>query len=386
MKIKATALLLAMLMCLSLFAGCQSSELGSYSKDAETATPSPEAAPQKDYSPAYKAYKPDEVMLTINGTKITWDELFYWYVSNLMGIEGYIGPITDWDAESAFAPGKTNREFFTESALESVTLYTALESKAAELGITLSEEDKASVKAIWDNNVKSYGDGDEDAFREYLKKIYLNEKIFNHMNEVSVLFDKIFAELYGAKGEKIPVDEVLATAADMGYLRAKHILLSNKDEAGTVLSEEKLAEKKATAEKLLAELKAISDPAAREARFDALIAEKSEDSGAATYTDGYTFLPEKMVEGFSSAVKALKDNEMSEIVETEHGYHIILRLPLSATAAVELSAQGESMTLPMYVAQKLFAVDSDGWMAEAKVETSKAYEKMDIAKVFAKAK
>ncbi|MEF9972086.1 MAG: hypothetical protein RR731_07215, partial [Oscillospiraceae bacterium] len=285
MKIKATALLLAMLMCLSLFAGCQSSELGSYSKDAETATPSPEAAPQKDYSPAYKAYKPDEVMLTINGTKITWDELFYWYVSNLMGIEGYIGPITDWDAESAFAPGKTNREFFTESALESVTLYTALESKAAELGITLSEEDKASVKAIWDNNVKSYGDGDEDAFREYLKKIYLNEKIFNHMNEVSVLFDKIFAELYGAKGEKIPVDEVLATAADMGYLRAKHILLSNKDEAGTVLSEEKLAEKKASAEKLLAELKAISDPAAREARFDALIAEKSEDSGAATYTD-----------------------------------------------------------------------------------------------------
>ena len=124
MKSKLLSFVLAGTVCLSLFAGCQSSKLGSYSADEAKASPSPSAeaitTATKEYTPCYESYKPDEVMLTVNGIDVTWGELFYWYEYDVSNIESNYGAITDWDADCAFVPGKTYREYVMENALDTV--------------------------------------------------------------------------------------------------------------------------------------------------------------------------------------------------------------------------------------------------------------------------
>lgn len=391
MKTKLIPFVLAVSVCLGLFAGCQSSELRSYSDEASTEDAGTEATDTtettKDYTPAYEAYDPDEVMLTVNGIDVTWAELFYWYEYDVSSIESYYGDITDWDADCSFAEGKTNREYVMETALDTVKHYCALESKAKDMGIELTEQDEADLQTTWQNNVDSYGNGDEATFIEYLKKAFLTKDLYDHINKVSKLYERLLEETYGANGEKLGEDEVVSKAGELGYVRAKHILLSTVDDSKAVLPDDQIAEKKATAESLLAELKGITDKTKLEARFDELVKEYSEDPGAAYYTDGYTFQPGagSMDTTFETAVTGLGEYEISDIVETDFGYHIILRLPLKSTAAVEYTSETESTPLSYYVAQDLFGTETDTWAEESTVEYSKTYEKMDIGEVFSKA-
>ena len=390
MKIKLLTIVLAVAVCLGLFSGCQSSKLHSYSEDA-AASASPEATDTsettKDYTPAYESYDPDEVMLSVNGIDVTWGELFYWYEYDVSNMENNYGDITDWDADCSFAEGKTNREYVMENALDTVKHYCALQSKAGDMGLELTENDRAELQTVWDNNVTNYGNGDEATFIEYLKKAFLSKDLYDHINEVSMLYERIQEKMFGANGENINGAEVLQKAEDMGYVRAKHILISSKDDAGAALPDDQLSANKATAESIIKELKAIKDKTAIETRFNELISEYSTDPGAAYYTDGYTFVSGDGTydSTFDAAVASLGEYEVSDIVETDYGYHIILRLPLKADAAVKYTSETEMTTLAYYVAQELFTAETDSWANESTVKFTKTYEKMDVADIFSKA-
>ncbi len=378
---KAIAIILAMIMCLSLFAGCKSSELRSYSADADT-----EETTIKDYTKAYESYKPDQVMFTVNGIDVTWSTLFYWYYYDVSQIESNYGDIDDWNSAAAFDETKTYSEYLTEAVYNTVVQYSVILSKAAELGVTLSEEEIAEMNERWQANVDSYGGGDEEAFIEYLESVFLTKDLYDTLNNTSSLYNAIFTETYGAQGEKLSDADVLAKAEDMGYYRTKNLLLSTVDQTGAALSEEEIAQQKLTAETLYAQLKAISDPTALETRFDELMAEYSSDKTAVTYyPDGYTELPGAFMEAYETAALALGDYQISEVVETSYGYHIILKLPLSASAIVEIASETEQHTLAYFIAQELFAVQTENWAKEADVELSSKYEKINLAKVLAKA-
>lgn len=390
MKTKLIPLVLAVTVCLGLFAGCQSSKLKSLSEDAASASPSPSTdttKTTKDYTPCYEAYDPNEVMLTVNGIDVTWSELFYWYEFDVSNIEKQSGDITDWDADCSFATGKTNREYVMENALDTIKHYCALQSKAKDMGVVLTDEDKAALQTTWKNNVDSYGNGDEAAFIEYLKKAYLTKDLFNHLSEANKLYERLLENMFGAKGEKLSENEVIAKATEMGYIRVKHILLSTKDDSGAALPDDQIAAKKATADKVLTELKGVTDKTKLDAKFDELIKQYSEDPGMKYYTDGYTFKSGAgtMDSTFEAAATKLGENELSDVVKTDYGYHIILRLPLKASAAVEYTSETDMSPLSYYVAQEMFSAEADNWANESKVETTKTYDKMDLAKIFAKA-
>lgn len=391
MKTKLLPFVLAASVCLALFTGCQSSELRSYSEDAAAVSESPAASDTTeattDFTPSYESYDPDEVMLTVNGIDVTWGELFYWYAYDVSSLESYFGEITDWDAECGLDTEKTNREYVMENALDTVKNYCALLSKAEEMGVVLTDEDKADLQTTWDDNVTNYGSGDEAAFVEYLSKAFVSMTLYDRINEVTKLKEHMLENMFGANGEKISETEVLEKGAELGYVRAKHILLSTVDDAGTALADDQIAAKKATADTLLAELKGITDNTALEARFDELIAENSEDPGMAYYTDGYTFVSGSgaMDTTFDAAAAALGEYELSDVVQTDYGYHIILRLPLKASAAIEFTSETEMTTLAYYVAQDMFTAETDSWAEESTVEYKDTYEKMDLAEVFAKA-
>ena len=129
-----------------------------------------------------------------------------------------------------------------------------------------------------------------------------------------------------AHGE--PTDaEVMAYLEEIGTYRAKHILLATIDLATREpLDDESIAQKKAAADDLLVQLRGAEDPIAL---FDQLMNQYSEDTGLETNPDGYTTQKGEMVAPFEQAALALKDGEISDVVESDCGYHIILRLPIN---------------------------------------------------------
>src|SRR5262249_17793464 len=100
-------------------------------------------------------------------------------------------------------------------------------------------------------------------------------------------------------------------------VRASHVLLSTKDPVTRQdLSAEQKNVKKATAEKVLARAKKGED-------FTALVKEFSEDPGSKERDGEYTFSRGQMVPEFEAAAFSLNPNQISDIVTTMYGFHII---------------------------------------------------------------
>ncbi len=390
MNTKTISLLLVLAICLFMFAGCQSTKLHSLSEDAAangesepSDTPVPETTGPKDYSAAYKAYPIDQVMLTVDGVDITWGEMFYWYAYDVSNMENYFGNITDWDAVSNFDSTKTNREYVTDNAIATISRYCSLEKKAADIGVSLNEVDNTMLQAQWENNIANYG-GSEEALLAYLEGAYLSKTVYDHISRVNVLYAKASEEMFGEGGEKISDSDLYAVAEDMGYMRAKHILISTVDDTNTELPEQQLTEKKARADEIYGELSDITDHAALAARVDEYIKSDGEDPGATYYTEGYTFLAGSgsMDADFEAAVSSLGENEISKPVKTQFGYHIILRLPLDRQAPVSYTSETEFTTLGYHVAQEMFSAETESWAQKAEVVTTEEYDNIDLAAVF----
>ncbi len=162
-------------------------------------------------------------------------------------------------------------------------------------------------------------------------------------------------------------------AQDNDVLAAKHILLLTQDsQTGQALSEEEAAQKKAKAEELLAQLQAISDPAQLEEKFDELMNANSEDTGLAANPDGYAFTTGEMVQEFEDATRALEPGQISGLVESSYGYHIILRLEPTCAPVRTMWNEDQLNTL------------TGQWVEQAEVVTTETYDNLSVGDFYDK--
>ncbi len=120
-------------------------------------------------------------------------------------------------------------------------------------------------------------------------------------------------------------------------LRAAHILLSTMDmKTRRAVSDDEKTRKKRIAEKLLERARKGED-------FGKLAKEFSEDPGSKDNGGEYVFPRGRMVPQFEAAAFALNTGEISDIVETQFGFHIIKSLERMPASKVPLAEVAENL-------------------------------------------
>lgn len=376
MKNRKIALLLALCLLLGCLAGCSSTEVRSYTEDSADVSTNKFAA-------AVDAYKPGKQVMTISGTPVYWNEYAYWLCTMVSNYESYFGEITDWDAIYDETTGQTTAGTITEATVNSIKQYHVIEAKAAENGIVLDDAGKTYMESIKTQAIQQAigEDGTEKDLEEYLAGYYVDLDLFDYQNKIQYFYSALMEKLYGEDGSGLSEDDLNAFLSDNDYMTAKHILFLTTDDSGAALDDAAKAEKKQQAEAIIAQLRAETDPAKREELFDTLMNENSEDPGLASYPDGYCFTSGQMYEVFETACSELEAYEVSDVVESTAGYHVILRLPTTADDLV-VNSSGTTQTLRYVAAASNYESLLNGWVDEAEVVWEPEFETIDYAAVF----
>ena len=320
-------------------------------------------------------YSGDTVMFTVNGNDITAADYFFWMAQNIDTVEQYyaaMGSEVDWTATMG-EDGMTMDEYVKTEAQNVAVMYNVVAAKAEEAGYTFTAEDEEDYKAQIADAKEQLG-GDEE-YTKYLKGVCLTEEGMKKVSSVGVLYDHLEEGMFRDDGENAPTAEDLAKyAEDNGYMYAKHILLMSVDpETQEALSDADKQAKKEKAEELAAQLQAITDPEELSETFDKLMNENSEDTGLQSNPDGYTFQSGQMVEPFENAVKGQEPGQVSGVVESDYGYHIILTLDPAQSDDVRQDWQDQT-------ANDLLSQ----WMEEAEVETTETFDNLSTADFYEK--
>lgn len=279
---------------------------------------------------------PTETVMTVDGSEVPAQMYFYWTAYNCSAIEyqmnmynyaygmysEYIDPddgTINWDLQ--FTEDQTLSEYVKAETDDTVLFYVVLENLAEELGAGLTAEDEA---AIADNRASAVEQmGGEEEFDKYLAEMGIDDDTFARFSATNFLFENL-TDLVLQEGSELYLPE---EDYDQYGTYADHILLATQDlTTGEALSEEEIEEKRQTAEDLLAQLQASDDVVTL---FGQLADEYSEDTGRETNPNGYIYTPGTMIQAFEDAAAALEPGQVSGIVESDYGFHIILRKDLS---------------------------------------------------------
>ena len=336
---------------------------------------------------ALKAYEPDAVVMTIDGSEVHWNEFAYWLCSTAKQFarDDGVPAVTDWNAVYDDETGETYAQALLRIVTEQLKQYHALAAQADDFGLELGPDGEAYVEqsvteALADVQV---ADGeDKDAA---LQRVYLDRDVLRWQAEISYLYLLLYQEMFGPEGEKLSDADVSDYAAQNGYLTAKHILLGTVDATNQPLPDEEKAEKREAAQRIIERLQKIEDPAERVREFDRYAGEYNEDPGAASYPNGYCFTAGQMDPAFEAAAAALQPYAVSpEPAETAYGYHVILRMPTTGGDVLDFNADGSPYLLRADAAQAVYTQMVRAWIDDAKVEWAEGFEALDVQKLFTK--
>lgn len=204
-------------------------------------------------------------------------------------------------------------ESYRENVIDSIARQYLLTQAEKEYDITVSQD---GLDEAWDEAVENYG-GDEDTFVDMITQFGFTKETYQENTKSSLAQEKLrekVASVEDPTDDQIVsyINENLDTYNDAR--RSSHILFKVADDA----TDEESAEVEAKAQEVLDKLNA------GEVEFADAAKEYSEDSSADDGGDvGWDKLTTFVTE-YQDALSALSTGQMSGLVKTTYGYHIIL--------------------------------------------------------------
>lgn len=341
-----------------------------------------------DYEALYALHDPAEVVMIVDGKDVTWGEYFSWLYMSAMQTEQYFVAMGNYGVPLKWSdPVGEDGSTYADSAIaggeNTLRQLMTILGYAESQGVEASQETLEAVQAQRESDkLATVGEeGTEEDFAQFLHSLYRSEEAYQRATMANYINLQHYSDTYGENGEKVSDDQALGYLQENGYLYANHILLTTMDlQTGEALEEAAVAEKEAQAQALAEELQAIQDPEQLVKRFQELKEEYDEDTGKFTYPDGYVFLPGEMVAEFEEGVKALADYGVSQPVKTSYGYHVILRLPLTADTVVSYDSTGAAVTGRSLFANFDYAAGLDAYLENLSMEYVDDFQAPDLSK------
>lgn len=370
------ALALAGVMSVCLLTGCQDQGNPSASDSAPGTVPEVvDIAAIDDICLYLSGLDADEVVAKGRDIQVTAGELMYWIAAScdsMLNYYYYYSGTTQLPWDTTDEAGKTTlADFVLEDALKYAAIQRLVAEKGSQAGFALTQENMDAIQGALDS-MQAEATAAELSLQNYLFQQGLTEDQFRWIFECDYIYEALASANFGPESSNPPTEEsIRALREAQGEYKVKHILLATVDTTTREpLDEKAAAEKKATAERLLADLRSSADPMTL---FDEYMNTYSEDPGLATNPEGYIFTANTSVDpAFEEAALALEYGQISELVEGVSGYHIILRLPLG------ISLEEDSQ---VYVNTKMGQLTEE-WLEQANIKNTKAFNKLDARTIY----
>jgi peptidyl-prolyl cis-trans isomerase C len=246
----------------------------------------------------------DKVLVTVNGVDIKRSD-----------VAALLAPQKEMMVKMGRPVTAEMQKQMEKRMLEMLVEKQIVQDKIASEGIVVTDED---IKAEIEDIAKKRGVSSEEFKQSLLERSGISDADFKEQVSISLGFEKLLEKKMEGKVEKVTeeaakahYDENIKKFTNEEQAKASHILIDTrgKDEASK-------AEAKAKAEDILKQVKDGGD-FVELAKAHSSCPSKSKGGDLGYFEKG------RMVPEFSQAAFALKIGEVSDVVETQFGYHII---------------------------------------------------------------
>ncbi|WP_455559594.1 peptidylprolyl isomerase [Agathobaculum hominis] len=314
-------------------------------------------------------YKPlnegAETVLTVNGDAVTADEYSGYMLYNMQYYASMYAQMGLTDLWSNADMAKSLGASMPEAAEQQAIYARVVMQKFNELGLKLSYNEQKEMASVRRNSIANTT---KDAYLNQIAQFGFSDQTYQNFMYISQCYQALNDYYFGENGVNTPSDEDIQKYYEDNYITAKHILITTVDPAS--------GETKRTDEEAKKEAQSILDRINAGEDFDTLMNQYSEDTGLSNNPNGYTFTEGQMVTEFYDGAKALAEDEVSELVKSSYGYHIIKRVKL------------DDSQLDNFKSDIISAISGSmdellqQWMDEAQVETTDLYSTITYENVY----
>ena len=162
-------------------------------------------------------HSPDEAALSLDGETVTWQEYCEWLGRTGEQIEDYFrqmasyyGMAAEWEGSVGDGSGMTFAQYAVHETNANLSNILAYRRFAAQEQVTLTDEEREQLTDEGLARMMLGENATVEQLNAQLEREGASLETYRRICETSLLLDRYMAETYGAKGEKLTDEEVIA--------------------------------------------------------------------------------------------------------------------------------------------------------------------------------